>query len=46
MYIYKYVGDRKAPFSIVVSPRWKAATILPGLVHFTFDTYLIMLSVL
>ena len=39
-------GDRKAPFSIATTPRcWGGATPFPGFLHFTLDTYLIMLSV-
>ena len=37
-------GDLKAPFSL----HWgveESATLFPGLLHFTFDIYLIMLSV-
>ena len=38
-------GDPKAPFSIATTPKCKGATPFPGLLHFTFDPYLIMLSV-
>ena len=46
IYIYIYISkvvdlsrsDLKAPFSISTTP-------FPGLLHFTFDPYLIMLSV-
>ena len=37
-------GDPKAPFSIATTPG-EAATPLLGLLHFSFDPYLIMLSV-
>ena len=40
------VGDAKAPFSIASTLMWgKGATLFPGLLHFTLDPYLIMLSV-
>ena len=35
-------GDPKAPFSVATTPR---CTPFPILLHFTLDTYLIMLSV-
>ena len=38
-------GDPKAPFSMGTTPRCKDATPFPGLLHFTLDWYLIMLSV-
>ena len=39
-------GNPKAPFSIATTPRCReGATPFPGLLHFTLDTYLIMLSV-
>ena len=39
-------GDPKAPFSLATTPIcWEGATPIPGLPHFTLDTYLIMLSV-
>ena len=40
-------GDPKAPFSIATTPRCSGGgfTPFPGLLHFTLDTYLIMLSV-
>ena len=39
-------SDLKAPFSIATKPRCREGTIpFPGLLHFTLDTYLIMLSV-
>ena len=37
-------GDSKAPFSIATTLR-EGATPFPGLLHFTLDQYLIMLSV-
>ena len=37
--------DQKAPFSIVFIGVEEDATLFPGLLHFTFDTYLILLSV-
>ena len=37
-------GDQKAHFSIA-STLGEGTTPFPGLLHFTFDTYLIMLSV-
>ena len=37
-------GDQKAPFSIAITPRGGAIPF-PGLLHFTLDLYLIMLSV-
>ena len=38
--------DPKAPFSIATTPRCReGATPFPGLLHFTLDTYLILLSV-
>ena len=38
--------DSKVPFSITVHQGvGKGTTPFPGLLHFTFDTYLIMLSV-
>ena len=36
-------GDEKAPFSIATTPR--GATPSPGSLHFTLDTYFILLSV-
>ena len=35
-------GDQKSPFSIATTPRYggEGATLFPGLLHFTFDTYL------
>ena len=36
-------GDPKPPFSIATTPT--ITTPFPGLLHFTFDTYLIFLSV-
>ena len=39
-------GDPKAPFSIATTLRCKGGRYsFPGLLHFTLDTYLIMLSV-
>ena len=38
-------GDPKAPFSVATTPRCAGATPFPGLLHFTLDPYLIMLSV-
>ena len=40
-------GDQKALFSIATTHRGvgEGATPFPGLLHFTLDTYLIMLSV-
>ena len=39
-------GDQKAPFSIASTLRCReGATPFPGLLHFTFDMYLILLSV-
>ena len=39
-------GDPKAPFSIATTPRCRGGRYsFPGLLHFTFDAYLIMLSV-
>ena len=39
-------SNPKAPFSIATTPRCRGgATPLPGLLHFTLDPYLIMLSV-
>ena len=39
-------GDLKAPFTIVTSPRGRGGCYsFPGLLHFTLDAYLIMLSV-
>ena len=39
-------GDSKAPFSIATTPRSRGgATPFPGLLHFTLDMYLIMMSV-
>ena len=40
-------GDQKAPFSIATTPRCRrgGATPFLGLLHFTLDPYLIMLSV-
>ena len=39
-------GDQKAPFSTATTRRWReGATPFPGLLHFTLDTYLILLSV-
>ena len=40
------VGDQKAPFPIATTPRCRGeATPFPGLLYFTPDTYLILLSV-
>ena len=39
-------GDLKAPFSITTTPICRGgATPFPGLLHFTLDTYLLLLSV-
>ena len=39
-------GDPHAPFSIATPPRCRGgATSFPGLLHFTLDPYLIVLSV-
>ena len=39
-------SDLKAPFSIATTPRCrKGATPFPGLLHFTLDPFLIMISV-
>ena len=39
-------GEPKAPFSLVTTLScWEGASPFPGLLHFTLDTYLIMLSV-
>ena len=39
-------GDPKAPFAIATTPRCRGgATLFPGLLHFTLDPYLIILSV-
>ena len=39
-------GDQKAAFSIATTPSvGEGATPFPGLLHFTLDTYLILLSV-
>ena len=39
-------GDQKAPFSIATTPRCRGGHYsFPGLLHFTLDTYLILLSV-
>ena len=39
-------GDPKAPFSIATTPRCRGGRYsFPGLLHFTLDPYLIMLSV-
>ena len=39
-------SDPKALFSIAIYPMYReGATLFPGLLHFTLDTYLIMLSV-
>ena len=39
-------GEQKAPFSIATTPRCReGATPFPGLLHFTLDTYLILLRV-
>ena len=39
-------GDSKCPFSIATTPRCRGRRFsFPGLLHFTFDTYIIMLSV-
>ena len=39
-------GDPKVPFSIATTPRCReGATPFPELLHFTLDTYLIMLNV-
>ena len=47
IYIYKVVqGDPKAPFSIASTPRNReGASPFSGLLHFTLDSYRIMLSV-
>ena len=38
-------GDLKAPFSIATTPRfWGGRYSFPGLLHFTLDPYLIMVS--
>ena len=40
-------GDPKAPFSIATTPRCRGRRyIFPGLLHFTLDPYLIILSVM
>ena len=40
-------GDLKAPFSVATTPRrWGGRYSFPGLLHFSFDKYLIMLSVM
>ena len=49
-YIYKLAtlveSDLKAPFSIATTPRCRGGHYsFPGLLHFTHDVYLIMLSV-
>ena len=48
VYIYRSkVGDPKAPFSIATTPGvGEGATPFLGLLHFTLDPYLIMLSVM
>ncbi len=39
-------GDQKAPFSIAATRSCREGTTpFPGLIHFTLDTYLILLSV-
>ena len=38
-------GDPKAPFSIATTLLEEGTTPFPGLLHFTFDPYLIILSV-
>ena len=39
-------GDPKAPFFIAITPMyWGGATPFSGLLHFTLDPYLLMLSV-
>ena len=39
-------GDSKAPFSIATTPRCgEDDALFPGLLHFTLDHYLIMLSI-
>ena len=39
-------GDQKAPFSIATTARCRGGTTpFPGLLHFTLDMYLILLSV-
>ena len=38
-------GKSKAPFSIATRQRCGEGTPFPGLLHFTLDLYLIMLSV-
>ena len=39
-------GNQKVPFSIATTPRCReGATPFPGLLHFTLDTYLILLNV-
>ena len=55
IYIYIYIskklatvveGDQKDPFSRATKPRRReGATPFPGLLHFTLDRYLILLSV-
>ena len=37
-------GNQKAPFSIATTGVREDATRFPGLLHFTLDTYLILLS--
>ena len=50
IYIYKVKfvtvvkGDKKAPFSIATTLR-RVLLLFPGLLHFTLDTYFILLSV-
>ena len=46
MIIVGKFGDQKAPFSIATTSRCREGiTPFPGLIHFTLDTYLILLSV-
>ena len=49
IYIYKEIvveGYSMAPFSIATTPRCgEGATLFPGLLHFSLDPYIIMLSV-
>ena len=41
-----FEGDPKGPFSIATTPRCRGGNyFFPGLLHFTLDAYLIMLSV-
>ena len=53
IYIYIYIswptvdeGDPKTAFSITITPRCEGGpTPFPGLLHFTLDTYLVILGV-